>query len=427
MDSTTQKNWWQRNWKWVVPVAGGILLVGITCAVLLFMILFGALKSSDVYQMALKEAQSNPDVVRVLGEPVKPGWWLSGLINVSGSSGHANLTVPISGPREAGTLYIVATKTAGQWQFSTLEVAVADQAEHINLLSGSGTALLHTPTPPSLLPTATSVPVFLVPDTPTPPVLLPTPSLPPTPASFLLLRESVYQQAIKAASANTEVVQALGEPIEGTDFDGVIDTSGALGEVDIAVSISGPENSGTLYVVATKRTGRELWNFTILEVLVDGQGEPIDLLAGGPLTTENQQTADIHYERGNNYFNAANYEQAMAEYTQATEFDPEFVAAFNGLCWTGSLAGQAAEVLSACERAVELAPDHGGYRDSRGLARALTGDYAGAIEDFKFYVVWSNENGLSDSRVSKREAWIAALEAQRNPFDEATLKALQNE
>ena len=38
--------------------------------------------------------------------------------------------------------------------------------------------------------------------------------------------------------------------------------------------------------------------------------------------------------------------------------------------------------MAACEQAVELEPDHGGYRDSHGLARALTGDYPGAIVDF---------------------------------------------
>jgi tetratricopeptide (TPR) repeat protein len=206
----------------------------------------------------------------------------------------------------------------------------------------------------------------------------------------------------------------------------MVETTGALGEADIGISISGSQNSGTLYAVATKRRGRDKWTFTLLEVLVDGQGEPIDLLEGGPILDENQQAADIHYERGYNYSNSGHYEQAMAEYTKATELDPEFAAAYNSLCWTGSLFGQATEVKEACERGVELDPDNGAYRDSRGLARALTGDYAGAIEDFRFFVTWSKSAGY-ETMASKREAWIAELEAQRNPFDEATLEELQNE
>jgi len=36
-------------------------------------------------------ASSNPDVVRELGTPIVPGWYLSGSINVSGSSGNADM------------------------------------------------------------------------------------------------------------------------------------------------------------------------------------------------------------------------------------------------------------------------------------------------------------------------------------------------
>ena len=47
---------------------------------------------------------------------------------------------------------------------------------------------------------------------------------------------------------------------------------------------------------------------------------------------------------------------------------------WNEICWVGSLWGYAAKVMHACEHAVELAPDSGEVRDSRGLARGVTGD-----------------------------------------------------
>jgi hypothetical protein len=65
------------------------------------------------------------------------------------------------------------------------------------------------------------------------------------------------------------------------------------------------------------------------------------------------------------------------------------------------------------------------FRDSRGLARALTGAYGGAIEDFKFLVEWSRKSDLFNLLGSKRQAWIAELEKGRNPFDAATLEARQ--
>lgn len=161
MDLTTEKNWWQRNWKWVVPVVGGIILLGVICTALPFITLFGIFenfKSSALYQTALKEVNSNPDVVQALGEPIEAGWWVNGSINISGPSGQANLAIPISGPKDSGTLYLIGLKTAGQWRFMTLEVAVDGQDERINLLKDSVIALPDTATPPILLPTYTSTP-----------------------------------------------------------------------------------------------------------------------------------------------------------------------------------------------------------------------------------------------------------------------------
>ena len=100
---------------------------------------------------------------------------------------------------------------------------------------------------------------------------------------------------------------------------------------------------------------------------------------------------------------------------------------WNQLCWWGSLVGYAIEVKDYCEKAVLLAPEDGNIRDSRGLNRALLGDYEGAIEDFEYAIQWFNENGVIRSITAKRETWIEALENDRNPFDSATLEELKNE
>jgi WD40 repeat protein len=105
----------------------------------------------------------------------------------------------------------------------------------------------------------------------------------------------------------------------------------------------------------------------------------------------------------------------------------------NSVCWWGSLVGAASTVIPACERAVSLADSdpqidvvgRAQIRDSRGVARAMHGDFKGAVEDFVFFV--SNAKGVAPELCKKRESWIAALKQDRNPLDAATLQALRIE
>jgi hypothetical protein len=126
---------------------------------------------------------------------------------------------------------------------------------------------------------------------------------------------------------------------------------------------------------------------------------------------------------------AGNSPAAAEDYAQLVAWTVETPEAYlNSLiCWHGALDGLAEVVLPACEHAVQLAPGDGPLRDNRGLARALTQDYAGAIEDFEYFVAWSKENELYEQYGQTREAWISELEAGRNPFDATLLEALRTE
>ena len=98
----------------------------------------------------------------------------------------------------------------------------------------------------------------------------------------------------------------------------------------------------------------------------------------------------------------------MSAYTKAQEIDPSLeisANAWNSLCWQGSLQGYAKDVMFACEKAVAKASKDSDNRDSRGLARALSGDTKGAIEDFQAYV-----NSTDDAKLkSQRQSWIKAV------------------
>lgn len=78
--------------------------------------------------------------------------------------------------------------------------------------------------------------------------------------------------------------------------------------------------------------------------------------------------------------------------------------------------------MRACEQAVALAPENCDIRNSRGLARALTGDIEGAIENFQAFV-----NVIIEPKWSRaqRQHWIEALRAGENPFTPEELEKLR--
>jgi hypothetical protein len=139
--ATPRPNWWKRNWKWFVPLGCFtvtllfVIFVGST-----LVIVFSAMKSTDVYKDALSQARGNSAVIEALGTPIKDGFLVSGNTNVNGASGESNLAIPISGPKGKGTIYVSAKKSLGQWKYSGLVVEVGQTHERIDLLQSPAPA-----------------------------------------------------------------------------------------------------------------------------------------------------------------------------------------------------------------------------------------------------------------------------------------------
>ena len=95
---------------------------------------------------------------------------------------------------------------------------------------------------------------------------------------FSVLTNSVaYTESVAAVRADPAIVAALGTPIEEGLPSGNVQVNGGSGYADLAIPISGPLGSGTIYVEAEKR-GSD-WYFTTLEVVTDDE-QWYDLLAG---------------------------------------------------------------------------------------------------------------------------------------------------
>lgn len=103
---------------------------------LLLMYIEHEIRSSAVYQTSVATAQASPEVLGMLGRPVKAGWFVSGQITEStDGGGHAKLRIPLKGPKGSGTLSVEAGRQAGNWQFAILRLAPVGRNSTVDLLN----------------------------------------------------------------------------------------------------------------------------------------------------------------------------------------------------------------------------------------------------------------------------------------------------
>ena len=166
-----------------------------------------------------------------------------------------------------------------------------------------------------------------------------------------------------------------------------------------------------------------------------------------PKVVANKFFAPTKLKQGENLAKEGEISEAISTYKQAQKIDPDLeidAELWNELCKFGSIYRHAQKVIFACEQSVELAPDKASYLDSRGLARALTGNTQEAIIDFQAFVD-SNElreefedyvKAFVDSRglreefeelIDQRKQWIKALKNGEDPFTDEVLEELKNE
>ena len=111
---TTQRYW----------AIGGVA-VWVTLAVILGGSFWGIqtiMKNNGAYTLAMQELRTSREIAEVFGQPLEDGFFPTGSVSTSGSSGIADLTIFISGPRAKGTAYVKAVKEYGEWQIGDLTV-----------------------------------------------------------------------------------------------------------------------------------------------------------------------------------------------------------------------------------------------------------------------------------------------------------------
>lgn len=101
-------NWWKRNWKWALPVGGCLTIIIIGIAILVGGVYTFAnkIKTETGTETALIEAQANPEIISILGEPIESNGFGSFNISIKNGVKTSNSTIPIKGPNGEGTIHI---------------------------------------------------------------------------------------------------------------------------------------------------------------------------------------------------------------------------------------------------------------------------------------------------------------------------------
>lgn len=133
--------WQKRTWrdiehfkrtqkKWAIS---GLVFWVVVLPAFIFMI-EGIMKNSEAYKMSLATVQNNPQVIEVIGSPIESGFFVSGSVQTSGSSGEAELNYKIIGPNGEGITYVAAKKKLGKWNIVELATYFEDIDKRIDII-----------------------------------------------------------------------------------------------------------------------------------------------------------------------------------------------------------------------------------------------------------------------------------------------------
>lgn len=87
----------------------------------------------------------------------------------------------------------------------------------------------------------------------------------------------VYKEALLKAQAHPRVIRELGQALEaGWNVNGSLTIENSSGEANLEIPVQGARGKGMIYVEARKTAGQ--WKYSVLQVVIDGQTQPIDLL-----------------------------------------------------------------------------------------------------------------------------------------------------
>ncbi len=107
------------------------------------------------------------------------------------------------------------------------------------------------------------------------------------------------------------------------------------------------------------------------------------------------------FERGANYVGKRLFDQAIADYTQAIKLKPDYASAYNYRAWAYHRKGEDANGLPDAEKAVTLAPNDGDSIETRGEIYEQLGRRDQALADYRRALQLDPNNGFAKQAMAR--------------------------
>lgn len=129
------ESWFKKNWKWLVPLTGTMLILSISFLIFAFGSVLDnyskAYADPKLYELALEKVKQNERVNVVLGEiePINNMSILNGSINYSDDNNLVNSTIKITCEKGKAMLDILAERNNTTWDYKLITVRIKSPLE----------------------------------------------------------------------------------------------------------------------------------------------------------------------------------------------------------------------------------------------------------------------------------------------------------
>ena len=139
-NSIENESWWNKNWKWLVPVLGLLLISVFTISSTdIGDITFDIVKAyadPDLVEIAINKAQENDEVKELLGtlKPLDKMAKLEGSVKYSNDDTLVDLSVRIKGSKGKGRMRIIAERNGENWEYKKIIIGIKKLKRTIEII-----------------------------------------------------------------------------------------------------------------------------------------------------------------------------------------------------------------------------------------------------------------------------------------------------